>query len=61
MIKKQNKEYSKEEIYEILHPWVREWFDKNFDDFTPAQKRAIPEIHKKNNVLISSPTGSGKL
>ena len=60
MITKQNKEYSKEEIYEILHPWVREWFDKNFDDFTPAQKRAIPEIHKKNNVLISSPTGSGK-
>ncbi len=37
-----------------------EWFENNFDDFTPAQKQAIPEIHKGNNILVSSPTGSGK-
>lgn len=60
MIKKQTKTYSKSQIYKNLHPYVKEWFENNFEDFTPAQKQAIPEIHKGNNVLVSSPTGSGK-
>ena len=60
MIKKQTKIYTKKEIYKNLHPYVKEWFNKNFKDFTPAQKQTIPEIHKGNNVLVSSPTGSGK-
>ena len=60
MIKKQTKSYSKKEIYKKLNPYVKEWFENSFDDFTPAQKQAIPEIHKGNNILVSSPTGSGK-
>ena len=60
MIKKQTKSYSKKEIYKKLHPYVKEWFENSFDDFTPAQKQAIPEIHKGNNIIVSSPTGSGK-
>lgn len=60
MISQQTKTYSKKAIYKKLHPWVRQWFDENFDDFTPAQKQAIIEIHKNKNILISSPTGSGK-
>ena len=60
MIKKQTKSYYKKEIYKKLHPYVKEWFENSFDDFTPAQKQAIPEIHKGNNILVSSPTGSGK-
>ena len=60
MIKKQTKSYSKKQIYKNLHPYVKEWFDNSFDDFTPAQKQAIPEIHKGKNILVSSPTGSGK-
>lgn len=60
MITKQEKSYSKKQIYKILHPLVRKWFDENFDDFTPAQKQTIIDIHEKNNVLVSSPTGSGK-
>lgn len=60
MIKKQTKTYSKKQIYKNLHPYVKEWFENKFDDFTPAQKQAIPEIHKGNNILVSSPTGSGK-
>ena len=60
MIKYQDKVYSKSEIYNSLHPWVREWFDNSFEDFTPAQKKAIMCIHNNENVLVSSPTGSGK-
>lgn len=60
MIKKQTKSYSKKEIYKKLHPYVKQWFENSFEDFTPAQKQAIPEIHKGNNILVSSPTGSGK-
>ena len=60
MIEKKKKSYSKKQIYKVLHPWVQKWFDSKFDDFTPAQKKSIVDIHKKNNILISSPTGSGK-
>ena len=60
MIEEQAKSYSKKQIYKTLHPWVKQWFDKQFDDFTPAQKKSIIDIHKNNNILISSPTGSGK-
>lgn len=60
MITRQEKSYSKNEIYKNLHPWVKEWFDNTFNDFTPAQKKAIMDIHQHKNVLISSPTGSGK-
>lgn len=60
MIVKQTKSYSKKKIYKILHPWVRKWFDENFNDFTPAQKKSLVAIHENNNILISSPTGSGK-
>ena len=60
MIEEQTKSYSKKQIFKTLHPWVQEWFDSQFEDFTPAQKKSIVEIHKKNNILISSPTGSGK-
>ncbi|MDR3291546.1 MAG: ATP-dependent helicase [Methanobrevibacter sp.] len=60
MIKRQTKSYPKKEIYKILHPLVKAWFDLNFKDFTSAQKQSIVDIHKQNNILISSPTGSGK-
>ena len=61
MITHQTKSDSKKQIYKTLHPWVRQWFDETFEDFTPAQKKkSIVDIHKKNNILVSSPTGSGK-
>ena len=59
MIRK-GKPYSDEEIAEVLHPLVREWFFKKFKTFTPPQRYSIVEATKGNNVLITSPTGSGK-
>jgi ATP-dependent helicase Lhr and Lhr-like helicase len=60
MITKQEKVYEDEEIYRILHPWVREWFQGKFETFSEAQRRSIIDIHQGKNVLVSSPTGSGK-
>ncbi|AEF96783.1 DEAD/H associated domain protein [Methanotorris igneus Kol 5] len=59
-IKRLKKEYSDEEIYAILEEPVKEWFKRKYGAFTPPQRYAVMEIHKKRNVLISSPTGSGK-
>ncbi len=60
MIKIASREYSDEEIYSILVPEIRQWFKEKFGNFTPPQRYAVMEIHNGNNILISSPTGSGK-
>lgn len=60
MITKQSKVYSAKEIHANLNPWVSKWFKGKFENFTPAQKYAIMDINLKKNVLVSSPTGSGK-
>ncbi len=54
------KNYSDEEIYGMLRPYVSKWFMNKFKTFTPPQRMAIPLIKKGYNVLISSPTGTGK-
>lgn len=51
---------SNEEVYKLLKPYVAEWFRKKYGEFTPPQLMAIPEIKAGRNVLISSPTGTGK-
>lgn len=39
---------------------VTDWFAKTFDEPTPAQRVAWPHIEAGRNVLIISPTGTGK-
>ncbi len=53
-------EYSDREIFSLLRPYIVEWFKSKYGTFTPPQRKTIPEIKKGNNVLISSPTGTGK-
>jgi len=60
MIEYAAREYSDGKIYGILVPEIREWFKEKFGSFTPPQRYAVMEIHHRKNVLISSPTGSGK-
>ena len=52
--------HSTEELLEILCPPVRNWFKDSFSDFTRPQKLAIPAILDRKNLLLCSPTGSGK-
>ncbi|MDD5337737.1 MAG: DEAD/DEAH box helicase, partial [Candidatus ainarchaeum sp.] len=60
MISKAEKEYSQLEIESMLEGPVREWFKSKYKEFTPPQKFAVMKITEGKNVLISSPTGSGK-
>jgi ATP-dependent Lhr-like helicase len=49
-----------EDIFNILHPFVRQWFKQKFKTFCLPQRCAILDIHSRKNVLVSAPTGSGK-
>lgn len=59
-VKYQKTPYSNEKIKQSFHPYVKKWWNKNFQGFTPPQKYSIFNIHSRINTLISSPTGSGK-
>ena len=60
MIERSDKEYTKEEVLSVMEPLISTWFTERFDALTEPQAKAIPLIHDRKNVLVSSPTGSGK-
>lgn len=49
-----------EELYSILHPFLRQWFKTKFGPFSAPQKFGIMPIHEKKHTLIFAPTGTGK-
>ncbi len=50
----------KSTVLDLMEPLIARWFDEKFTHLTEPQGYAIPLIHDKQNVLVSSPTGSGK-
>lgn len=60
MIKRVKNKSTKAQVLKQLDPIIKEWFDTHFQDLTPPQAHAIPLIHQRKNVLVASPTGSGK-
>ena len=60
MAKKVTESHSTERVLSVMHPIVSEWFRKKFGEVTEAQAMAVPLIHARESVLVSSPTGSGK-
>ncbi len=49
-----------EEVLNLLHPVIKEWFKGKYGKLSPPQRGAIKLIKEGKNVLISSPTGTGK-
>ena len=60
MVDKVDRTYSKDEVMDMMEPLISTWFNEKYDDLTIPQAKAIPVIHQRRNVLVSSPTGSGK-
>jgi ATP-dependent Lhr-like helicase len=53
-------EFGDAEVLSLLIPQIAQWFKGKYGSLTPPQKMAIPYIKAGYNVLISSPTGTGK-
>lgn len=60
MITYKTKPDDEKDIFSILHPHITAWFKQKFGKFTEPQKYGILEIHNKNNILVTAPTGTGK-
>ena len=60
MIYKVKRSCTKKEILSQLNKYIAKWFDRKFKELAPPQKYGLKPIHKSKNILISSPTGTGK-
>jgi len=60
MLRRVTKASTKEEVLGLLEPLLRDWFGSKFRGLTEPQAYAVPLIHARRNVRVSSPTGSGK-
>ncbi|MGC9072183.1 MAG: ATP-dependent helicase [Acidilobus sp.] len=49
-----------DDVYALLRPYTAAWFRERYGSFTEPQLWSIPLIKAGKNVLISSPTGTGK-
>jgi ATP-dependent Lhr-like helicase len=47
-------------IFELFHPTIADWFKERFGKPTDVQGQAWPKIADGRHVLITAPTGSGK-
>lgn len=54
------KAWGKDEVISLFDPIIGKWFSSKYATLTEPQAYAIPMIHAGKNILVSSPTGSGK-
>jgi len=60
MIEHLEKSYKPEQIRHVLNPLVDKWFFTRFKEFSLPQLFGVMEIHSRNNILVSAPTGATK-
>ena len=60
MIRNKLKPDEEKDLKELLHPIVKKWFFSKFKEFSLPQLFGVMEIHKRNNILVSAPTGATK-
>lgn len=49
-----------QEVRDVLHPLVSEWFFGRFADLSLTQKYSVKRIYERRNILVSAPTGGTK-
>lgn len=60
MLEYKTKPDKESDLKELLHPIVKQWFFSRFKSFSLPQLFGVMEVHKRNNILISAPTGATK-
>ncbi len=60
MITNLTKPYASNQVKKLLHPYVDKWFFNKFKSFSLPQLYGVMEIHSRNNILVSAPTGATK-
>jgi len=60
MVELKKKPDTKEQIDRILHPLVKRWFYTKFKEYSLPQLFGVMEIHSRQNILVSAPTGATK-
>lgn len=60
MITHKEKADSQKIVEAILHPAVKQWFFSKFQEFSLPQLYGVSEVHARNNILVSAPTGATK-
>jgi len=60
MVELMEKPYKAEQINQILNPIVKKWFFTRFKEYSLPQLFGVMEIHSRQNILISAPTGATK-
>ncbi|MEA3430736.1 MAG: ATP-dependent helicase [Nanoarchaeota archaeon] len=60
MISYKTKPNTEKQLKKILHPLVSKWFFHRFKSFSQPQLFGVMEIHSRNNILVSAPTGATK-
>lgn len=51
---------TKKELDNILNPIVKDWFYSRFPGYSLPQLFGVMEIHSRENILVSAPTGATK-
>ncbi len=60
MISNKEKPDKEQDVKNILNPLVEKWFFTKFKVFSLPQLYGVSEIHARNNILVSAPTGATK-
>ncbi len=60
MIVRVQKRWNKDDVLSLFDDVIADWFRTKYTALTEPQEYAVPLIHQGKNVLVSSPTGSGK-
>ncbi|MBW3022313.1 ATP-dependent helicase, partial [Candidatus Woesearchaeota archaeon] len=60
MITYKDKPNTESQLKNILNPLVGKWFFSRFKTFSLPQLHGVMEIHSRNNILVSAPTGATK-